>query len=79
MTLPRCYIDTDHCKKLIDALRHYHRKYIDKNRMFRSKPVHDWSSHGADALQTLALGWVESMGTGSRPQPSQAKVNFSVF
>jgi phage terminase large subunit len=37
MTLPRCWIDTDHCKKLIDALRHYHRKYIDKNRMFRSK------------------------------------------
>ena len=43
MTLPRCWIDVDHCKKLIDALRHYHRKYLDKNRMFRSKPVHDWS------------------------------------
>ena len=31
MTLPRCWIDVDHCKKLIDALRHYHRKYLDKN------------------------------------------------
>jgi hypothetical protein len=41
MILPRCWIDVDHCKNLIDALRHYHRKYIDKNRMFRSKPVHD--------------------------------------
>ena len=56
MTLPRCWIDTDHCKKLIDALRHYHRKYIDKNRMFRSKPVHDWSSHAADAFRYLAVG-----------------------
>ena len=56
MILPRCWIDTDHCKKLIDALRHYHRKYIDKNRMFRSKPVHDWSSHAGDAMRYLSVG-----------------------
>jgi len=56
MILPRCWIDTDHCKKLIDALRHYHRKYIDKNRMFRSKPVHDWSSHACDAMRYLSVG-----------------------
>ena len=59
MTLPRCWIDVDHCKKLIDALRHYHRKYIDKNRMFRSKPVHDWSSHACDAMRYLAVGLQE--------------------
>jgi len=59
MLLPRCWIDVDHCKKLIDALRHYHRKYIDKNRMFRSKPVHDWSSHACDAMRYLAVGLQE--------------------
>jgi len=59
MLLPRCWIDTDHCKNLIDALRHYHRKYIDKNRMFRSKPVHDWSSHACDSMRYLAVGLQE--------------------
>ena len=30
MLLPRCYIDVDNCSKLINALRHYHRKYKEK-------------------------------------------------
>ena len=68
MTLPRCYIDVDHCKKLIDALRHYHRKYIDKNRMFRSKPVHDWSSHACDSMRYLAVGLQELNTRQSAPQ-----------
>jgi len=68
MLLPRCWIDTDSCKKLIDALRHYHRKYIDKNRVFRSKPVHDWSSHACDAMRYLALGLQEINTRQSAPQ-----------
>ena len=68
MALPRCYIDIDHCKKLIDALRHYHRKYIDKNRMFRSKPVHDWSSHACDAMRYLAVGLQEINTRQAAPQ-----------
>jgi hypothetical protein len=68
MTLPRCWIDTDHCKKLIDALRHYHRKYIDKNRMFRSKPVHDWSSHACDAMRYLSVGLQEIKTGQTAPQ-----------
>ena len=68
MTLPRCWIDTDHCKKLIDALRHYHRKYLDKNRMFRSKPVHDWSSHACDALRYMSIGLTEISNRQTAPQ-----------
>ena len=68
MILPRCWIDVDHCKNLIDALRHYHRKYIDKNRMFRSKPVHDWSSHACDAMRYLSVGLQEINTRQSAPQ-----------
>ena len=68
MLLPRCWIDTDHCKNLIDALRHYHRKYIDKNRMFRSKPVHDWSSHACDAMRYLVVGLQEINTRQTAPQ-----------
>ena len=68
MILPRCWIDVDHCKNLIDALRHYHRKYIDKNRMFRSKPVHDWSSHACDAMRYLAVGLQEINDRQTAPQ-----------
>jgi len=68
MTLPRCWIDTDRCKKLVDALRHYHRKYIDKNKMFRSKPVHDWNSHACDAMRYLAVGLQELNTRQTAPQ-----------
>ena len=68
MTLPRCWIDVDHCKKLIDALRHYHRKYLDKNRMYRSKPVHDWSSHACDALRYMSIGLTEISNRQTAPQ-----------
>ena len=49
----------DHCKPLIDALRHYHRKYIERDRVFKTKPVHDWSSHYADSMRVLATGFQE--------------------
>ncbi len=39
----------------LNALRTYQREYDDKNRMFREKPKHDWSSNPADAFRMLAL------------------------
>ena len=68
MALPGCWIVTDHCKKLKDALRHYHRKYIDKNRMFRSTPVHDWSAHACDAMRYLSVGLQEINDRQTAPQ-----------
>ena len=55
MILPRCYFNLDKTKPLIDALRHYHRKYNEKMKMFNNKPVHDWSSHACDAMRYLAI------------------------
>ena len=55
MILPRCYFDLDKTKHLVDALRHYHRRYNEKMRMFHNKPVHDWSSHACDAFRYMAI------------------------
>ena len=60
MLLPRCKIDSDNCADLLIALRHYHRKFNDKERIFKSKPVHDFSSHMMDALRCLATGLDEN-------------------
>ena len=78
MTLPKCWIDVDHCKKLIDALRHYHRKYVDKNRMFRSKPNHDWSSHACDSMRYLSVGLQQLNTRQSAPQ-SVADSNYRII
>jgi phage terminase large subunit len=59
MLLPRCKIDSDKCSKLLIALRHYHRKFNDKERVYKIKPVHDFSSHFCDSLRYLATGMSE--------------------
>ena len=60
MILPRCKIDSDKCKDLLIALRHYHRKFNDKERIFKSKPVHDFSSHFCDSLRCFATALDEN-------------------
>ena len=73
MILARVWIDTDNCKKLIDALRHYHRVFNDKHRTYKIKPVHDWSSHAADAMRVLATGLNEvSYSNKSRQMIAEA-------
>jgi len=78
MLLPRCMIDVDNCSKLVNALRHYHRKFSDKERVYKIKPVHDWSSHAADALRTLATGLNETK-IGQQARPQQHETNYKVL
>ena len=58
--LPRCWFDKDKCARGIEALRMYRREYDEVNKVFKDRPVHDWSSHGADSFRYLALGLDES-------------------
>jgi phage terminase large subunit len=78
MLLPRCYIDVDNCKKFINALRHYHRKYKEKDRMYSAKPNHDWSSHFNDALRTLAVGMERSQLQNKIQFQKDYKYEFSI-
>ena len=68
MLLPRCKIDSENCADLLIALRHYHRKFNDKERIFKSKPVHDFSSHMCDALRCLATALDENKTTNKNLQ-----------
>jgi len=56
LLIPRCWFDVAKCKRGIEALRQYRREYDDKLKSFKSRPLHDWSSHGADAFRTGAMG-----------------------
>jgi hypothetical protein len=56
MLLPRCWFDAIKCQKGLDCLRWYQREWDEKSQDFRNRPMHDWSSHGADAFRYLAMG-----------------------
>jgi len=55
--LPKCRWDLTNSRVVsgIDALRSYRRSYDEKARVFRDTPMHDWSSHCADAFRYFAL------------------------
>jgi hypothetical protein len=68
MLIPRCWFDKTNCGPGLEALRHYHRAYNERLRSFRSTPVHDWSSHAADAFRYLAVGIKETQTWQRAPQ-----------
>lgn len=58
--LPRCWFDPEKVKQGLDALRNYRRVFDEKRNVFHDRPLHDWSSHAADAFRYLAVGLDES-------------------
>ncbi len=53
--LPLCWFDSENCQQGINALMHYSKKFNEKTQSYSNKPVHDWSSHGADAFRYMAI------------------------
>ena len=55
--LSRCYFDTTKCARGLKCLRNYHKEFDEKNKIWRSKPKHDWSSNGADSFRYAAVSY----------------------
>jgi phage terminase large subunit len=73
LTLGKCWFD-DRCKQGIEALRQYradeHASLTDpqtKRAMFRDTPLHDWSSHAADAFRYLCVAYRQEAGLAKPP------------
>ncbi len=74
--LPRCWFDLDRCKIGLRALRNYRREYDEVKNVFKKQPLHDWTSHGADAFRYFAVSHRDK--SKSSGQPIQAK-HWDVF
>lgn len=62
---PRLYMDATKCKQLIKCLENYRKEFDDNHKVYKNRPVHDWASHGADAMRYLAIAvkrYVDSKG-----------------
>lgn len=56
MILPMTHFDRDKCKRGLECLANYQRKWDSKNNVFQEAPLHNWASNGADAFQQFGLG-----------------------
>lgn len=57
--LDRCIFDAGRTAKGREALIQYRRDFDERLKQFKQKPLHDWTSHGADAFRTFAAGFAE--------------------
>jgi hypothetical protein len=57
--LPKCIFDQERTAQGLECLRQYKREWDDETKVFRNTPLHDWTSHTADAFRYLAMAWRE--------------------
>lgn len=66
LIFPKCWFDARKCHQGLNALKSYHREYNEERKCYMNNPYHDWSSNGADAFRTMAMGIDVQR---SRPKP----------
>ena len=77
-TLPKVWIDRDKCKKLISAIRDYRKEYDSKNKVYRSRPLHDYNSNYCDALRYLCVA-LPKIRTTSNPEELEKRYRETVY
>ena len=55
--LSRCFFDEERCRHGVESLKQYRKEFDEKNKVFRVRPLHDWTSHAADAFRYFAVGY----------------------
>lgn len=66
LLLPRVWIDKERCAEGIKALKHYRSEWDEKRKVLRPRPLHDWSSHGADAMRYFAQAYRDTWGNARK-------------
>jgi hypothetical protein len=68
LALTRAWFDHK-CADGIECLRQYQREYDEDKKVFRDKPRHDWTSHGADAFRYLSIVWKDEAKIVTKDEP----------
>jgi hypothetical protein len=77
--LNRCWFDEKKCEKGLKALDNYKKEWDDRHACWRSQPLHNFASHGADAFRTLATGLILIQNQRSSYDISQEKTRVMEF
>ncbi len=64
----KLWVDKENCKDWLKLIPQYTKEYDEDKKIFKDKPLHDWTSHGADEHRYAAL--VEDKFDNGTPQPT---------
>lgn len=68
LTLATAWFDPK-CEDGMGALKQYQRQFDEDKKVFRDKPLHDWTSHYSDAFRYACLAWREIHPPKTPPKP----------
>lgn len=51
----KLWVDAEKCKDWLRLIPQYTKEYDEDNKIFKDKPLHDWTSHGADMYRYAAI------------------------
>ena len=74
----RLYVDKTKCADFLEAIPQYTREYDEDLKIFKDRPLHDWTSHYADEHRYAALVQEQFRNESSRREVervSQARLN----
>jgi phage terminase large subunit len=65
-TLARVRFDRTRCAGGIEALKQYRAEFDEERKVLKPTPLHDWTSHAADAFRYLSMSWNPMVKTEDR-------------
>jgi hypothetical protein len=72
--LPMCWFNQPETATLVEALNAYRSSFDEVRQVHARAPLHDWSSHFADAVRYMAVGRPSEGGWSKRPEYKLAGV-----
>ena len=76
--LPQCWMDPAECKLGMNAIKSYTKRFDEEKGTFMARPEHNWASHAADALRTLAWGRRKPMSKKKKGE-AFAQTDYDIF
>lgn len=76
--LPRMWIDEKRCKDFLNAIENYRQEYDNKKRIYKTTPLHDFSSHWSDALRYLCVA-LPKLQSGASPEDIDNRYNKAIY
>lgn len=68
LVIPRMWFNTPETRDGVEGLKQYRADYDEKLRVFKDKPLHNWTSHRADAFRYLAMAYREIVPAAPPPK-----------
>ena len=75
LTIPMTRFDRVKCADGIEALKQYRAEFDEERKVLKPTPLHDWTSHAADAFRYMSMGWREARGEAP---PAKSTVDFFI-